>query len=86
MNFRSKEWIARRGGFPTKTPFEKGKPIERSGRKATGLRADLPRQLMPAGCQRKREHRTMLVQIQTSKGGPLNGSSSSSYEALAARM
>ena len=40
-------------GFPT--PFEKGKPVERPGRKATGLRADLPRQLLLAGLPKRSE-------------------------------
>jgi hypothetical protein len=58
-----KRWV-------THTPFEKGKPVERPGRKATGLRADLPRQLLSAGLPKEDEARTSKVRPDIQRGVP----------------
>jgi hypothetical protein len=62
----------RRGGFYPEPPFEKGKPVERPGRKATGLRAALPRQLLSAGLPKERRPSGLHAHFK----GALIGSSS----------
>ena len=62
------DWGFRRGGL-LQTPFEKGKPVERPGRKATGLRADPPRQLLLAGLPKEETKEGPEWTLPTIQGG-----------------